>query len=257
MNQKPGAYFFHAEQATDMFAYTPASLITMQSAVLRYAGIPDSIMPDANVTTNTNVTQSLDDSTLVPLIPQIAPLPSKQDTLSIAFSLASDNQLYAFLNDTSWSATPGDATLYDVVSAQRQKVSFTTQQLVITNDDVVVWDLIWNNEDDGDHPVHLHGYNPWILGSGQGHYQYGKSLNLSQTFDNPMRRDTFRVPVYGWAAIRVVLNNPGIWALHCHIGWHMEVGFLTQLNVLPSKLAQQTINPYAAAQCGKASLASS
>ena len=28
----------------------------------------------------------------------------------------------------------------------------------------------------------------------------------------------------GWATIRFVADNPGVWLLHCHIEWHMHAG---------------------------------
>jgi hypothetical protein len=30
------------------------------------------------------------------------------------------------------------------------------------------------------------------------------------------------------ALIRFVADNPGLWAFHCHISWHMESGLLMQ-----------------------------
>jgi iron transport multicopper oxidase len=250
MNQKPGAYALHADLMTDMFGYDNPALVTEQKAMLYYVGVQLGIAP-MNVTDSPqNVTEALDDSSLVPLVKQTPPVATKQDTLTVTFELDSSSKLYAFLNGSSWTPTNGDATLYDVVSAEKAKATFKPQQLVLSNNNVTVWDLIINNEDDGAHPVHLHGYNPWILGSGTGHFEYGKSLDLTKTFDNPMRRDTFAVPTYGWAAIRVVLDNPGIWALHCHIAWHMEVGFMEQLNILPDQLAAQPITLAAAKQCG-------
>jgi hypothetical protein len=45
---------------------------------------------------------------------------------------------------------------------------------------------------------------------------------------NPIRRDTLTIDAYGWALIRFRSDNPGLWALHCHISWHMEAGLLMQ-----------------------------
>jgi hypothetical protein len=47
----------------------------------------------------------------------------------------------------------------------------------------------------------------------------------------------------------MVLDNPGVWNFHCHIAWHMEVGFVTQFNVLPSQLALQEVDNYAKSFC--------
>ena len=45
---------------------------------------------------------------------------------------------------------------------------------------------------------------------------------------NPMRRDTVTVPARTHVVIRFVADNPGIWALHCHVAWHMEGMWLLQ-----------------------------
>jgi FtsP/CotA-like multicopper oxidase with cupredoxin domain len=43
-----------------------------------------------------------------------------------------------------------------------------------------------------------------------------------------LRRDTLTIKPYAWSLIRFVADNPGLWALHCHIAWHMEAGLLMQ-----------------------------
>jgi FtsP/CotA-like multicopper oxidase with cupredoxin domain len=32
-----------------------------------------------------------------------------------------------------------------------------------------------------------------------------------------MRRDVFMIPHYGWAVMRIVTDNPGLWLFHCHL----------------------------------------
>jgi len=46
---------------------------------------------------------------------------------------------------------------------------------------------------------------------------------------NALRRDTLTVQTYSWALIRFVADNPGLWAFHCHISWHMEAGLMFQI----------------------------
>ncbi|KAK1398677.1 hypothetical protein POM88_008540 [Heracleum sosnowskyi] len=36
-----------------------------------------------------------------------------------------------------------------------------------------------------------------------------------------LQRNTIDVPVGGWAVIRVVADNPGVWLFHCHIDTHL------------------------------------
>ncbi|KAI8556786.1 hypothetical protein RHMOL_Rhmol05G0282300 [Rhododendron molle] len=62
------------------------------------------------------------------------------------------------------------------------------------------------------HPIHLHGFNFYVLAQGFGNYDNvtgPESFNLV----NPQKRNTIGVPVGGWAVIRFVANNPGTFSL--------------------------------------------
>ncbi|KAJ6477817.1 multi-copper oxidase [Mycena vitilis] len=105
-------------------------------------------------------------------------------------------------------------------------------QLIATIPHGQTVDFVITNLDDGEHPFHLHGYAPWLLGSGRGRFKPAKAqLEL----ENPLRRDTFTVPARGWAVVRIVADNPGYWAFHCHIAWHMMGGGLFQIAVPPAE----------------------
>ncbi|KAH9311401.1 hypothetical protein KI387_026436, partial [Taxus chinensis] len=57
------------------------------------------------------------------------------------------------------------------------------------------------------HPIHIHGYDFYIVGSGFGNYNAATDPAKFNLFDPPMR-NTVNVPVNGWAAIRFVADNP-------------------------------------------------
>lgn len=100
-------------------------------------------------------------------------------------------------------------------------------------------DFVINNYDDGSHPFHMHGYKFWLVGSSdRGYFKESyyeeDSLGL-MNFDDAVQRDTINISGYGWAVIRIVVDNPGVWPFHCHIGWHMESGLLLQLNSLENE----------------------
>ena len=99
---------------------------------------------------------------------------------------------------------------------------------------------------------HLHGHTFWILGQGDGLFVPGTS-NKTFTLTNPPRRDTLTIPGYGWMAIRFVADNPGLWAFHCHITWHMAAGLLMQFASLPSKIQEFAMPSYLAEQCASQS----
>jgi iron transport multicopper oxidase len=85
-------------------------------------------------------------------------------------------------------------------------------------------DVWFNNTDGGEHPMHLHGHNFWIIESSQ--------YNVTQ----PILRDTISIAGNGWARVRFVADNPGVWFLHCHIDWHLDAGLAAYFIEAPSKL---------------------
>lgn len=57
------------------------------------------------------------------------------------------------------------------------------------------------------HPIHLHGYNFYVVGYGSGNYNPATAkLNLV----DPPYMNTIGVPVGGWAALRFTADNPGM-----------------------------------------------
>ncbi|KAK1057157.1 hypothetical protein LTR33_013711 [Friedmanniomyces endolithicus] len=100
--------------------------------------------------------------------------------------------------------------------------------------------------------MHLHGYKYFVLAQGHG-YPPMKSVldgitreNIQPLYDsldlsNPLRRDTASVEGYGWILLRLVADNPGIWAFHCHLSWHTEAGLLMQFLRRSDELAKMGI----------------
>jgi FtsP/CotA-like multicopper oxidase with cupredoxin domain len=78
------------------------------------------------------------------------------------------------------------------------------------------------------HPIHLHGHDFWVLGSGVGRFPNTIS---SLRFDNAMRRDTATLPGSlggGWLVVAFKSDNPGAWLMHCHTAWHSVQNFHMQ-----------------------------
>lgn len=45
---------------------------------------------------------------------------------------------------------------------------------------------------------------------------------------------------WSYAILRVKLDNPGVWPLHCHIGWHLASGKMAAVTIgTPSIRAQE------------------
>ncbi|GMJ03164.1 laccase 7 [Hibiscus trionum] len=60
---------------------------------------------------------------------------------------------------------------------------------------------------------------------------------------NPQMRNTIAVPFGGWAVIRFVANNPGVWFMHCHIEAHLPMGMATAFVVENGPTPETTLPP--------------
>lgn len=76
------------------------------------------------------------------------------------------------------------------------------------------------------HPIHLHGYDFFILAQGFGNFN-AKTDSAKFNLIDPPLRNTVGVPVNGWAVIRFVADNPGVWLMHCHLDVHITWGLAT------------------------------
>ncbi|CAI9783295.1 unnamed protein product [Fraxinus pennsylvanica] len=76
------------------------------------------------------------------------------------------------------------------------------------------------------HPIHLHGFNFYVLAQGFGNFNRTRDTKKFN-FVNPQERNTIGVPVGGWAVVRFRANNPGVWLMHCHLDVHLPWGLAT------------------------------
>ncbi|NBH31857.1 hypothetical protein D3Z30_13065, partial [Staphylococcus warneri] len=74
-----------------------------------------------------------------------------------------------------------------------------------------------------DHPMHLHGYSFYVVGSGFGNFNRSRDPANYNLVDPPLM-ETIAVPRNGWTAIRFKANNPGVWFMHCHFERHVSWG---------------------------------
>ncbi|KAL3640737.1 sphingosine N-acyltransferase lac1 [Castilleja foliolosa] len=73
------------------------------------------------------------------------------------------------------------------------------------------------------HPMHVHGHNVFVVGSGFGNFDATKDP-IGYNLVDPPERNTVAVPMGGWAAMRLIADNPGVWFIHCHLEEHMSWG---------------------------------
>ncbi|KAK1320286.1 Laccase-17 [Acorus calamus] len=92
------------------------------------------------------------------------------------------------------------------------------------------------------HPLHLHGFNFYVVGQGFGNYDPSKDP-LRFNLVDPVERNTVGVPSGGWVAIRFLTDNPGVWFMHCHLEVHTTWGLKMAWVVQDGKLPNQKLPP--------------
>ncbi|XP_049355553.1 LOW QUALITY PROTEIN: laccase-15-like [Solanum verrucosum] len=131
----------------------------------------------------------------------------------------------------------------DVLPLELELPKFGTQVKVLKYNTTVELVLQGTNLVTGlDHPMHLHGYNFYVVGWGLGNFdeKYDpKNYNLV----DPPRRNNVAVPKNGWIAIRFRANNPGVWTMHCHIERHLTWGMQTVFLVKNGHKPEEHILP--------------
>ncbi|GAV59979.1 Cu-oxidase domain-containing protein/Cu-oxidase_2 domain-containing protein/Cu-oxidase_3 domain-containing protein [Cephalotus follicularis] len=80
------------------------------------------------------------------------------------------------------------------------------------------------------HPMHLHGFNFYLVGKGTGNFD-NHTDPQSYNLVDPPQLNTIGVPKNGWSTIRFFAKNPGVWFIHCHLERHTTWGMETVLIV--------------------------
>ncbi|KAJ9423222.1 multicopper oxidase-domain-containing protein [Fusarium oxysporum] len=105
--------------------------------------------------------------------------------------------------------------------------------------------VVVNNKTPVAHPMHLHGFNMYVLHEGPGSWD-GTIINRH----NPQRRDVVQIRGNGHLVIQFDAGeNPGVWPFHCHIAWHVSAGFLTQFLTNPDQVKKLRIPNVVAETC--------
>ena len=77
-------------------------------------------------------------------------------------------------------------------------------------------ELLFVNQTPMPHPMHLHGHEFQVV-----------EIN-DERFSGAVR-DTVLVPPRHRVVVAFDANNPGLWALHCHLLYHLDAGMFTTL----------------------------
>ncbi|XAR63952.1 Laccase [Bertholletia excelsa] len=126
---------------------------------------------------------------------------------------------------------------------ENMNTEFGTKLLAVpygTKLEIVFQDTSFLNVEN--HPIHVHGHNFFIVGKGFGNYDLAKDPK-NYNLINPPERNTVAVPIGGWAAIRLIADNPGVWFIHCHLEMHTSWGLATGLVVKNGSSPSQCLLP--------------
>lgn len=191
------------------------------------AGIPE--------TTGYSYTDSCDDEDISNLVPFVSKSVSSDTTTedeAVTVGKNSDNLFKWYLNSTTMVVDWEDPSLLQVYNGA---TTFDASNAVISLPNANEWVYtVISTTMPVSHPVHLHGFDFYILAQGTGTYSDSVTLNT----DNPPRRDVAMLPASGYLVLAFETDNPGAWLMHCHIGWHTSEGFALQWIVRESEITE-------------------
>ncbi|EEY20296.1 laccase-1 [Verticillium alfalfae VaMs.102] len=178
-------------------------------------------------------TDSCDDET-DNLVPVVSKAVEGADWSDLAIATVGRNSAGLFkwyLNSTSLLVDWADPTLGQVLAGATE---WETENAVLQLSEANKWVyLVVQTAMGVPHPIHLHGHDFFVLAQGSGTYSASVTLNT----ENPPRRDTALLPASGYLVMAWETDNPGVWLMHCHIGWHASEGFALQFIERYSEIA--------------------
>ncbi|QIW97242.1 hypothetical protein AMS68_002760 [Peltaster fructicola] len=272
-------FWMRARMITGCFTDPPATLQANALAVVRYDG--DAGKPESHDWEETLPLECRDMNTTGLVPTEIVAAPATPDAvfyLRSNFEIGAYRLSRGFFNTSSWRAdvaAPGLARAIDGLHSDNKTFDVqggpfvnaaafhVEREMVVQSTGIQTIDLLISNFDDGNHPLHLHGYKYFVLAQGHGAPPLTRidagitreslaPLYAVVNTTNPLRRDTASVEAFGWILLRFVADNPGMWAFHCHVSWHAEAGLLMQFLTRSDELANMPM-PYANADLCKAS----
>ncbi|KAJ6540878.1 Fet3 protein [Mycena vulgaris] len=234
-NQPAGSkYAVHANMDPETFGSPPASSIINITSSIAY--LPQSSLQITNLGPVAQY-KPIDDTALVPLIPQASPFPDVTIELNASFSVMSDGTNRLLFNQLTYNR-PLVPALFSALSlanpAQASAYGPTTFVLASSK----VYEILVNNLSGRMIPFHLHGHAVMITR----HTTIGGSP-VTGSSSNPSRRDVIAVRPGGSVSIRFTADNPGAWFRHNT--FHLDAGLAVQL--IEGVDAIQRVSPITAA----------
>ncbi|KAI7875256.1 Cupredoxin [Mucor mucedo] len=169
-----------------------------------------------------------------------------------------------YINDVSFMEDFNKVILYDVVNTTRNLPqvmdrhvtgydphlhTYPLSHLEIV--DIVIQTTHREGEPCRSHPWHTHGHSHWEIAYGHGEYMEERD-GMIRNVPNPVFKDLTLVypgesekqdgnPEIGcgWSKVRIVADNPGIWAMHCHNSPHMYMGMMLAFEESPELITER------------------
>ncbi|KAK3180334.1 hypothetical protein K4F52_008305 [Lecanicillium sp. MT-2017a] len=272
------SFWMRARMVTHCFTTDNPRLEPEIRSIIRYANSTSS-SPVSHIAPPTSkewpdaievICRDLDTSALHPVVHQSPPPLDDFIILRANFEIGDWRLARGFFNTSTWHPNATHPSLHRYLDSPPSSASSSNESAFINTNNspfdpasdyvlqtrsIRTVDISINNFDDGSHPFHLHGHKFFVLQQGQSGYppfddEWRATLaEKPHLTENPLRRDTITVEGYGWAVIRVVLDNPGLWAFHCHNTWHAESGMVMQFLVRSDDVKTWEVDDRMRAMC--------
>ncbi|KAL6243517.1 hypothetical protein RBB50_009510 [Rhinocladiella similis] len=250
MNQPIGSYYVRAVIQTGCPSGGANSGLGTANAIMNYQGsnsTPVTNTPITNITAASCIDEPL--ASLVPYVSlpagdsgkfqsSVQTLPAGQVT---QVQTSTDGLVYQwFINNGVMNVNYSMSTLEKLDSGLNG--STFSNPVVLDQANEWVYFVI-QNQFFASHPMHIHGHDVSVLGTGTG--PWSSDLTSTLNFKNPMRRDTVMLQgsagpgnPAGYTVIGFETDNPGAWVMHCHILWHVDDGLALQFIERPDDIVK-------------------
>ncbi|KIM39599.1 multicopper oxidase [Hebeloma cylindrosporum] len=187
----------------------------LNSAIQRYMGAPV-----ANPNTTSSATNPMVETNLHPLsnpgAPGVPTLGAADVNLNLNITFDFTVHRY-YLNGVSFNPPTVPVLLQILSGARTAQDLLPSGSVYVLPPNKVIEISMPGGAPGSPHPIHLHGHDFDVVRSaGSSTYNYV----------NPVRRDVVSIGLAGDnTTIRFKTDNPGPWIMHCHIDWHLNMGF--------------------------------
>lgn len=198
-NKAPTSQHWMRVQVDKAYYFSPAPILpNFTFGIVRYGMAPKNkeptSLPPAKYV-------DLDVNTLRPYYAEPAPVAVAKQTYTFGFGTVSwvvNQQQYI----------PSSPSLLQKAIQSTSYVATDATYLLNAPDGKAV-EVIIQSQDSWPHPWHIHGHVFYVLGTGTG--VFNETMRGKLDTKNPMRRDTVTIPAMGYAVLRIVVDNPGVW----------------------------------------------